>query len=59
MLEENKNLWESVDDLQARLLQEHHRREDVEVKVLELEVERRQMEAENQTLAEQLSCSAH
>ena len=64
-LEENKNMRESVDDLQARLLQERHRREDVEVKVLALEVEHwqmeaehRQMEAENQTLAMQLSHSA-
>ena len=40
-LEENKNMRESVDDLQARLLQEHHHREDVEVKVLALEAERR------------------
>ena len=47
MLEENKNLWESVDDLQARLLQECHRREDVEVNVLALEAERQQMEVEN------------
>ena len=54
-LEENKNMRESVDDLQARLLQERHRREDVEVKVLALEAERRQMEAKKQTLAEQLS----
>ena len=65
VLEEKKNLWESVDDLQACLLQEHHCREDVEVKVLALEVEHwqmeaehRQMEAENQTLAMQLSHSA-
>ena len=57
-LEENKNMQESVDDLQARLLQERHCREDVEVKVLALEAERRQMEAENQTLAEQFSHNA-
>ena len=57
-LEENKNMRESVDDLQARLLQERHRREDVEVKVLALEVQCRQMEVENQTLAVQLSYSA-
>ena len=41
VLEENKNLQASVNDLQARLLQECHRREDVEVKVLALEVEHR------------------
>ena len=47
VLGESKNLWESVDDLQACLLQECHSREDVEVKVLALEAEHRQMEAEN------------
>ena len=41
VLEENKSLQASVDDLQACLLQERHRREDLEVKVLALEVERR------------------
>ena len=36
----------SVNDLQARLLREHHHREDLEVKVLALEKERQQIEAE-------------
>ena len=40
MLEENKNLRASVDDLQALLLQERHYREDLEVKVQALEEER-------------------
>ena len=53
VLEENKNLQESVDDLQ-----EHHHREDVEAKVLALEAEHQRMGEENQTLAEQLSYSA-
>ena len=57
VLEENKNLQASVNDLQTCLLQEHHRREDLEVKVLALETERRQMEADSQSLAEQLSHS--
>ena len=48
VLEENNNLYVSVNDLQMRLLQEHHRREDLEVKVLTLETERQQMEAESQ-----------
>ena len=48
VLEENNNLYMSVNDLQMRLLQEHHRREDLEVKVLALETECQQMEAESQ-----------
>ena len=52
VLEENKNLQASVNDLQTCLLQEHHRIEDLEVKVLALETEHRQMEAESQSLAE-------
>lgn len=39
VLEENKKLQASVNDLQARLTQEHHHREDLEVKVLALEKE--------------------
>ena len=39
VLVENKSLQATVNDLQARLLQEHHRREDLEVKVLALEKE--------------------
>ena len=57
MLEENKNLQALVTDLQARLLQERHRREDLEVKVLALEKDRQLMDAENQSLAERLHCS--
>ena len=45
VLEGNKSFQTSVNGLQARLLQEHHHREDLEVKVLALE-ERQQMEAE-------------
>ena len=37
VLEENKSMQASVKDLQACLLQEHHHREDLEVKVLALE----------------------
>ena len=51
VLEENKSLQASVKDLQARLLRERHRREDLEVKVLALEMERQQMEAEGQSMA--------
>ena len=47
VLEENNNLYMSVNDLQMCLLQEHHRREDLEVKVLALEMEHWQMEAES------------
>ena len=39
MLEENKNPHASVNDLQAVLLEQRHRREDLEVKVLALEME--------------------
>ena len=53
VLEENKSLQASVNDLQARLLRERHRRED-----LALEKEHQQMEAEGQSMAEQLSRSA-
>ena len=58
MLEETKSLQVLVNDLQACLLREHYRREDLEVKVLALEMERQQMEAEGQSMAEQLSRSA-
>lgn len=37
VLEESKKLQASVTDLQVRLTREHHRREDLEVKVLALE----------------------
>ena len=40
VLEENKNLQASVTDLQVRLTQERHYREDLEVKVLALEKDR-------------------
>jgi hypothetical protein len=59
VLEENRTLQASVNDLQPRLLQERHHREDLEVKVLALEMERRQMETESQSLAEQLSHSTN
>ena len=39
ILEENKSLQTSVNDLQACLLRERHHREDLEVKVLALEKE--------------------
>ena len=58
VLEENKSLQMLVNDLQARLLRERHRMEDLEVKVLTLEKERQQMEAEGQLMAEHLGCSA-
>ena len=48
-----------MNDLQAHLLQEHHRREDLEVKVLALEMEHQQMEAESQSIAKQLSRSTN
>ena len=51
ILEENKSLQALVKDLQACLLQEHHHREDLEVKVLALEKECQQMEAEGQSMA--------
>ena len=47
VLEENKSLQTSVNDLRARLLRERHRREDLEVKVLALEIECLQMEVES------------
>ena len=57
VLEENKKLQTSVTDLQARLIQDYHHKEDLEVKVLELEKDRQLMEVENQLLIEQLSHS--
>ena len=51
VLEENKSLQTSVNDLQACLLRERHRREDLEVKVLALEKELQQMEAKGQSMA--------
>ena len=58
VLEENKSLQALVNNLQARLLRERHRKEDLEVKVLALEKERQQMEGEGQSMAEQLGHSA-
>ena len=58
VLEENKKLQTSMTDLQARLTQERHRREDLEAKVLALEKDRQVMEAENHSLAEQCNHSA-
>ena len=58
-LEENKSLQTSVTDLQACLLRERHHREDQEVKVLALEKEHQQMEAEGQSMSEQLSYSTN
>ena len=52
VLEENKSLQASVKDLQARLLQERHCKEDLEVKVLALETECQKMEVESQSMAE-------
>ena len=57
VLEENKSLQTSMNDLQACLLRERHHKEDLEVKVLALEKERQQMEVEGQSMAEQLSHS--
>ena len=48
----------SVTDLQARLTQECHHREDLEMKVLALEKEHQQLEAESQSLTERISHSA-
>ena len=59
VLEEKKNLQASMNDLQERLLQECHRREDLEVKVLALEMVHWQMEVESPSLAEQLSHSTN
>ena len=59
VLEENKKLQTSMTDLQARLNQECHRREDLEVKVLALEKEHQQMEVESQSLTKRLSHSAN
>jgi hypothetical protein len=55
VLEENKNLQASGNDLQLHLLHECLCREDLEVKVLVLEKGRQQMEAEGQSQDEQLS----
>ena len=52
VLEENKSLQALVKDLQVHLLQERHRREDLEVKVLALEIECQQMEVESQSMVE-------
>ena len=51
VLEENKSLQASMNNLQAPLVRECHRREDLEVKVLALEKEHQQMEAEGQSMA--------
>ena len=59
VLEENKSLQAVVNDLQACLLRERHRREDLEVKVLALEKERQQMEVEGQSMVKQLSRSTN
>ena len=42
-------------DLEARLTQEHHHREDLEVKVLALEKDHKLLEVENKSLVEQCS----
>jgi len=52
VLEENKSLQSSVNNLLTRLLREHHRREDLEVKVLALEKGCQQIEVEGQLMAE-------
>ena len=39
-------------DLQVRFTQEHHRKEDLEVKVLALEKDKQLLEAENHSLSE-------
>ena len=59
VLEENKTLQASVKDLQVRLLQERHHREDLEVMVLALDKEHQQIEVEGQSMAEQLSRSTN
>ena len=58
VLEENKKQQMSVTGLQARLTQERHHREDLEMKVLALEKEYQQLEVESQSLTERLSRSA-
>jgi phage shock protein A len=58
VLEENKKMQTLVNGLQACLTQERHHREDLEVKVLVLEKEHQQLEAESQLLTERLSRSA-
>ena len=58
VLEENNSLQASMNNLQAPLVRECHRREDLEVKVLALEKEHQQMEGEGQSMAEQLGHSA-
>ena len=52
MLEGNKELQASMIDLHVRLTQEHHRKEDLEVKVLALEKDKQLLEAKNHSLSE-------
>ena len=59
VLEENKELQASVNNVQVRLTQECYHREDLEVKVLALEKEHHQMEVEGQSMAKQLSHSTN
>jgi hypothetical protein len=58
MQKENEQLHATVVDLQMRLLQERHRREDLEVRAEALRIEHQQMEAEGQAMAEQLTRDA-
>lgn len=55
LMEENERLLAAVSDLQPRLLQERHRREDLEVSVEALRREKQQLEAENQATSDQLN----
>ena len=57
MLEENKSLQATINILRARLLQERHSREDLEVKVMALEKDKQLLEAVNYSLSEQLGRS--
>ena len=57
VLKENKSLQATVNVLQARLLQERHSREDLEVKVMALEKDKQLLEAVNYSLSEQLGRS--
>ena len=52
VLEENKELQASMTNLQVCFTQEHHRKEDLEVKVRALEKDKQLLEAENHSLSE-------
>ena len=52
--EENERLQETVVDLQAGLLQERHRREDLQVSVEALRKEKEQLKTENRQLVEEV-----